>query len=242
MNKTRAKTIVASALTFAAMACTCGPLGQITELQGTFESAQSEFEEVGTLAADGLAEAEQAAEEAAQEALEEAPAVVEEAQELVPEGLEPAAPSGDEIEQWAAAVVSVSSQYGEDSWSALQVLGEPNTFECGDITTAWASDFPDGSERLAFSYVESVFPTRISIYETYNPGAIVRVSVVTPNGTEFPVFSSTPEVVTSCPRVLTIDVTNVNEAVNQVIIELDETNHPSWNEIDAVRLDGVPNQ
>lgn len=215
-----------AALMLGIVACTCGPLTNLTgEAQATLEAAQVEAEVIAT---DVAAQAEAAAQQA-QEAAEDA-------QANQPDTGQPAA---GEVSQFAFEVMNFSSQYGSDSWSAQQALGEPDTFECGDFTTAWASDSPNGPETLTLRFEEPVVPTQINIYESYNPGAITQVIVIQPDGVETVVFNSTPNVVEACPRVLTIDVVGVTGAVDQVRIDLDETEHPSWNEIDAVQLNGL---
>jgi len=144
-----------------------------------------------------------------------------------------------ELSQFADQA-SATSQYGSQSWSAGQMVDIPDTDACGDITTAWASDSPDGPEQLTLGYAVSVIPTQINIYETYNPGAIVQVAVVSESGGETVVYEAAQQVVEECPRILSIEVDGVTDYVQQVVIRLDETNHPSWNEIDAVQLIGIP--
>jgi hypothetical protein len=49
----------------------------------------------------------------------------------------PPAPTGM-IRQWASSAVA-SSEYSPTSWSAAQATGAPNTFDYGDIATAWVT-------------------------------------------------------------------------------------------------------
>jgi hypothetical protein len=153
-------------------------------------------------------------------------------------GAAPAVPA-QEIEQWASGATA-SSEYGSDSWSAAQATGVPNTAECGDIVTAWASATSDGVDWLKLVYNTPVVPTRIDIYQTYNPGAINRVEVVDTNGQTYEVYQAAPTVLETCPYVLSIFVSGVNARVNTVIIHVDQSATMEWSEIDAVQLVGTP--
>jgi hypothetical protein len=145
------------------------------------------------------------------------------------------------LSQWAVAA-SASSQYGDDSWSAGQATGEPDTPECGDIDTAWASEFSDGVDWLRLEYETPVIPLRIAIYETYNPGAIVKVETVSVDGETATVYEAQAAPAVTCPRVLEVQTIGAFAAVNAVIVSLDQSAHTGWNEIDAVELVGIPAQ
>ncbi len=113
--------------------------------------------------------------------------------------------AGSEIGQWATGV-EATSQYTDDSWSAQQLLGEPDTFECGDISTAWASATPTGQDTLTLTYDAQVQPTAVNIYQTYNPGAITLVEVLPVDGSAPIVIFEGVDPTTDCPGVFAIPV------------------------------------
>jgi hypothetical protein len=150
------------------------------------------------------------------------------------------ASTDEALRQWAADATG-SSQYGSSSWSFAQATGEPNTTSCGDISTAWASSSSNGRDFLTLFYEVPVVPTQISIYQTYNPGSIIRVEVSnsqTEDMLELP-DSADPPGNTECPGVFTLDISDVDFAIDTVTIFLDQTIGGGWNEIDAVELVGV---
>jgi hypothetical protein len=150
------------------------------------------------------------------------------------------APSGSEVRQWASSATA-SSEYSSPSWAASQATGAPDTAECGDIVTAWASSSRTGADNLSLQYAQAVIPTQINIYQTYNPGAIVKVEVVVAadqSRIEI-VNSANPPGATPCPGVFTLNIIQALPPVNGVIIYLDQTLTGSWNEIDAVELVGT---
>jgi hypothetical protein len=148
---------------------------------------------------------------------------------------------GDELSQWASSA-NASSEYTPTDWSALQATGAPDTTGCGDLITAWASGSAAGVDWIELSYPVAVIPTRIDIYQTYNPGAIVKVEVVDAQGTAHSVYESQSKTVSDCPTIQTIDLAQegIDFLVAKLIISVDQTNHPGWDEIDAVQLTGTP--
>src|SRR5688572_12697187 len=65
------------------------------------------------------------------------------------------------------------------SWGPEQALGEPDTPGAGDITTAWASATPDEQkEWLICEYEKPVHAIFLRVHETYNPGALTKVTAI----------------------------------------------------------------
>ncbi len=147
------------------------------------------------------------------------------------------------IRQWAADATA-SSQWSEPGWAAIQVTGEPDTSECGDIDTAWASAGSDTVEWLDAYYDTPVYVTEISIYQTYHPDQVVEVDLIDLDGEYVPFYTQEPnEVESPCPYVLTIETDQVDFLVQGVHIIVDQSVLGlGWNEIDAVELVGVPGE
>jgi len=143
------------------------------------------------------------------------------------------------LRQWAVGAVA-SSEYSSPEWSAQQATGAPNTMECGDIETAWASETSDGADWLEVTFATAVIPTGVNIYETHSPGFINRVEVKDEAGLYYTVWEGTPGEVEECPRVVSIPVTGVNARVNAVRINVDQSDGGYYDEIDAVELVGQP--
>ncbi len=123
------------------------------------------------------------------------------------------------------------------SWGPEQIIGEPDTPNAGDHSTAWASRNPDGQDVwLLVEYTEPVMPKSVEIYETYNPGAVVRVTAFKLDGTEVEVWKGKdPTEVGSQIGVSVIPV-KTDFKTNRVKIYIESTKVPGYNEIDAVGL------
>ncbi|MEA3339113.1 MAG: hypothetical protein U9R15_04020 [Chloroflexota bacterium] len=147
------------------------------------------------------------------------------------------------IEQWAADAVA-SSQYSDPDWAALQAAGEPDTPECGDYGTAWASASGSTVEWLDVYYDTSVYVTEINIIQTYNPDQVVQVDLIDLDGELVPLYTQEPHAVEQpCPYVLIIEVEQTDFLVQGVRITIDQSVLGlGWNEIDAVELAGVPGE
>jgi len=148
-----------------------------------------------------------------------------------------ATPGAGLLRQWAVAATA-SSEYSNPDWSAQQANGAPDTMECGDIQTAWASESADGVDWLEVTFETAVVPTEIDVRETHSPGFISRIEVKDEMGLYHTVWEGTPGAVEQCPRVLSIPVSGVNVRVSAVRISLDQSDGGNWNEIDAVELIG----
>lgn len=75
------------------------------------------------------------------------------------------------------------------NWGLEQATGKPDTPGSGDIVTAWASLTQDGQDEwLLLEYENSVIPSRIEIHETYNPGAVCRVTIFDEDNMEYEIW------------------------------------------------------
>jgi hypothetical protein len=151
-----------------------------------------------------------------------------------------------------------SVQRPKRDWGPEQATGEPDTNMAGDIVTAWASQSPDGQpEWLMLEYDDFVEPTAVLVYETYNPGALVRVTAFTPDGEEVELWKGVdPTPADAGMGVSEIPVKAIAEPkknlqrgasepatpakvsfkTNRIKLYIDSPNFPGWNEIDAVGI------
>jgi len=122
------------------------------------------------------------------------------------------------------------------SWSAGQACGPPDTMQGGDLPTAWAPAKQGGKsgsqEWLQLEYGEPMSIGQVIVRETYNPGAISKVSVLLDDGGEVTVWQGT-EPTASAPveRPFSAPPGLVGHTVK---VYLDTSRVPGWNEIDAV--------
>lgn len=144
--------------------------------------------------------------------------------------------------QWAVSATA-TSEYGDDSWSAMQAIGAPDTETCADLPTAWASATATGQDALTVMFAQPVYPTQVNIYQNYGPGAITGIEVIAANGQGDPVaIPKSADTGTECPGVFSFDFdenfTMNTPLINGIIINLDQSITGDWNEIDAVELVG----
>ncbi len=132
----------------------------------------------------------------------------------------------------AAADRPVRPKYGSE-----QATGAPDTPEPGDQPTAWTSLTPDNQkEWLLLEYLEAVKASAVRVVETFNPGALERVSVFDPQGREIEVWQGedpTPPI--SSMGTSSVPV-KVDFPVQKVKIYLNSPAVKGSNAIDAVGL------
>jgi len=121
------------------------------------------------------------------------------------------------------------------NWGPEQVLGPPNTDQGGDIVTAWASAQPDaGEEWLHVNYDQSVDIAEVRIRETYNPGAISKITAFVPNGQEVTIWEGI-EPISEAPVDTSFTPMSPVQA-NSVKVYMDTRRVPGWNEVDSIEL------
>jgi hypothetical protein len=154
-----------------------------------------------------------------------------------------------EITQFGDGILDFSTEYSiaPGPWSSFVVLGKPDTYpKYGDIQTAWASKTADGAdEMLAIAFDTAQYVNNISIYETYNPGAVAAVSVRNAdNGSWVPVFTDGYESnVKKEARIMEISFPTTSFLVDAVKINIASRAIKGWNEIDAISISGsLPNE
>lgn len=122
-------------------------------------------------------------------------------------------------------------------WGPEQATGEPDTHQAGDVETAWASLTADGEDEwLLLEYAEPVVPTAVLVYESFNPGALTKVSVFKLDGSEFTAWSGKDPTPVGGERGVSEIPIKVPFKTNRVKIYLASKAVPGWNEIDAVGL------
>ena len=122
------------------------------------------------------------------------------------------------------------------AWGEEQIVGPPDTATASDARTAWAPREPDaGPEWLQVEFENAVDVAEVRIRETYNPGAISKVTGIV-NGQEVALWEGTATGGTA-PRDFVVPVQGHLQATS-VVVHLDTARVPGWNEIDAVELVG----
>jgi hypothetical protein len=151
----------------------------------------------------------------------------------------PAEPARLEItRQWASSA-SASSEYDNPDWSADQATGAPDTLECGDTPTAWASYGKFTVEWLEVRYDTAVTPTEINIYESHTPTQAVRVEALDTDGGYHQVYTADPQMASECPYILSVSVRGAEYQAIGVKVTIDQSQlEMPWDEIDAVELVG----
>ena len=148
------------------------------------------------------------------------------------------------LTQFGDGIIEFSTEFSAapGPWSSFVVLGAPDTYpEYGDHQTAWASKTKDeADEMIAIAFDTAQYVNNISIYETFNPGAVAAVSVRNKeNGSWVPVYDQ--GYTTGLPaesRIMEINFTTTNFLVDAVKINLASRQIKGWNEIDAVSIKG----
>ena len=153
------------------------------------------------------------------------------------EQVQPTEAPREVIQQWGVGA-SASSRFGDEDWSPIQAAGAPDTTECTDAPSAWASQMGSGEEWLEVYYETAVEPSDVNIYQTYGATQITKVELLDTQGNYHEIYSGEPSE-TECPFVMQIGITDWDYEAVAVNISFDESFLNYWNEIDAVELVGL---
>ena len=150
----------------------------------------------------------------------------------------PAETEREVIRQWGSTATA-SSEYDNPDWAASQAIGPPDTKECGDLPTAWASAERTGLDWLEIQYDTPVYPDQVNVIQTHMPNQVVKVELIDTKGKYHTKYTGQPAVM-DCPYTLSVDIKDADYQVVGVKLTIDQTvlDPTSWNEIDAVELVG----
>lgn len=148
--------------------------------------------------------------------------------------------ASDMVLQWASGA-KASSQYREDRWTPEHMTGSPDVYpKYGDYDKAWTASSSDGGEEwIELFYDEAVYVTRIDVYETCNPGAIVKAEIIDQTGRPHVVWAGSATAAPQESRIFMIENVKVDVPARHVRLVLRTDQVPGWNEIDAVGLIGA---
>jgi hypothetical protein len=146
--------------------------------------------------------------------------------------------SGDGALRPPARAGMRSQPASKRSWGPEQALGSPNTDGAGDLVTAWASQTPDGQpEWLICEYEKPLNVASIRVHETYNPGALVKVTAFGVDGKEVIAWEGKDPTARDEPRGVSVIPIALGFDVQRIKLYLDSQAVPGWNEIDAVAIE-----
>jgi hypothetical protein len=133
---------------------------------------------------------------------------------------------------------AAAPQQAPRRWGPEQATGAPDTWpQSGDLVTAWASQTPDGQpEWLELTYDGPIRAVAVSIYETFNPGAVNRVTGFDANGQEVQFWAGSDPTPVGKDKGVSVIAVHPEFNLTRIGIYLDSPNVPGWNEIDAVGL------
>ncbi|KAI8793301.1 F-box/LRR-repeat protein 4 [Biomphalaria glabrata] len=170
-------------------------------------------------------------------------------------------------------VTDFSSQYGSESsisYVASNLAGKPCVFPSyGDYTQTcvfrtygpWWKKAPSGTKRyngtpsefvsedfIEISFSESLYPVRLEVYETYNPGAIVRILACDrAGGTDtdsgqtlwVTLWKYKPKPCPQEPRIFAPHLKRIQFATNLIRLELNHHFLDYYTELDGIKLIGT---
>jgi len=146
----------------------------------------------------------------------------------------------EETSQWVDQIVSFSSEFSAENWSARNLRGPPtcnNTY--GDNASAWCPARYTQDEFLELRYLRSVYVSQVKIYENLNGGAVIKIEGMRQGGIYETIWSrEAPENHTQY-RIFCPQFEKSSFRTNQLRLTLRFTAANYFSELDAVELIGT---
>ncbi len=145
----------------------------------------------------------------------------------------------DIVQEYANTVLAFSSQWSATLWSANQVLGPPDTFGYGDISTAWAPGYQNWTlEYVSVSFVTPVYAFGAVIRETSGNGFVYQIDAIDLANNYHTVWSGTDPSLPGAPVDFSVSWSQTSYLVSGIKVYVDTSHTLSWEETDSIRLDG----
>ncbi len=120
-------------------------------------------------------------------------------------------------------------------WGNCQAEGAPDTRGSGDLRTAWASKTQDGQrEWLIADYGESLSVRSIEVHETFNPGAVDKITGVDAIGMETTLWQGLDPAPVGAKRSVSVFTFQTQKKFSRFKVYIDSPRIKGWNEIDAI--------
>lgn len=146
---------------------------------------------------------------------------------------------GQQSERFANQVLRVSSAFGNIAFNEDQILGSPSLFPAGGPEAGqWIPQSADDQRE----YIELSFPAAapinyVTVYETFNPGAIDTIYARNPNTGVFEVvYMATAAPSASPTQVLEVEFPLTSFAVEEIRLAMASNSIPGFNGIDAIAI------
>ncbi|XP_012227104.2 F-box/LRR-repeat protein 4 [Linepithema humile] len=169
------------------------------------------------------------------------------------------------VEQFVHDVRGFSSQYGSSisiSYTALNIAGPPSKFpDYGDFPQAfvmrtygvWWDKAPSRSidympqnnpdvvsqDYIDIEFGKAVYPIRVSVYEIYNPGSVIRIWAQDCHEQWFQLWSGPPQIVPPRSRIFSPPLQSCNFKTKILRLEFNHSLLDYYTELDAVLLIGT---
>ncbi|MEM7315094.1 MAG: hypothetical protein AAF497_18265 [Planctomycetota bacterium] len=141
---------------------------------------------------------------------------------------------------WRADRLKLIDRYNQilnprPSWGTCQAEGPPDTPGSGDIATAWASKTQDGQkEWLIADYGTPLTAQTIEVHETYNPGAVEKITGIDGLGMETILWQGVDPAPPGAGRSVSKFPIRTKKQFQKFKVYLDSPAVAGWNEIDAI--------
>ena len=141
---------------------------------------------------------------------------------------------------WASKVISYSSQFDLNSYSAKQVLGPPSRLpNFGDCGCAWSPALSENyfEEYIRVGFEKKIKVSQIIVNESFNAGSIKAIYLFDQYNIPHLVYERAADANKwTLGRVFSVNITATDFATNDLKLVLDTESIDGFNQIDAIGI------
>jgi outer membrane protein OmpA-like peptidoglycan-associated protein len=139
--------------------------------------------------------------------------------------------------QWVSKILEVSSEFSSKQNSAGQVIGPPNVFPQGGMSScAWQPAGRSNKEFIKIGFRKSIKPSQVIIAENLFPGSVSKIYLIDKQGKEHLVKKLKTGKPEEPSRLLHVPLDKVDFETTSMKVELHISNMDELPQIDAIGI------
>ncbi|MCP3904383.1 MAG: hypothetical protein GY715_12205, partial [Planctomycetes bacterium] len=149
--------------------------------------------------------------------------------------------SPGETEAWASSVIDFTSQWESHQFAAAETTGAPDVPTYSNHPRAWAASQANGTlEYLTVGFSTPMYATGVTVRETWGNGFVYQVDVLDTSDAYHTVWTGTDPSTPGSIAEYKVTWTQTSYPVKGVRVHIDTDATSHFEEVDAIKLHGVP--
>jgi outer membrane protein OmpA-like peptidoglycan-associated protein len=138
--------------------------------------------------------------------------------------------------QWASDITFQYNQYGDDNYSAKQVIGEPDAKLGTEDPKAYKMKTNSGLGTIVARFANPHIVQQVVVVENYLPGRVSEINLIDEKGAKSNIYKNFAQDLPEQYRILTLKISPTTNKIHKVELKLNTIGKPGWSQIDAIGI------